>query len=98
MSDHLSEQQIDLYRRRNLSPSELLWVDDHIAKCEACRSRIVEEGRLEAAIRAWKADLEAVEKEVDHCTYEQIAAYVDGKLDDADLETMESHLALCLQC
>jgi hypothetical protein len=52
---HLSDQQVESYRRRALSPQELLAVDDHIAACSECRMRLAEGESLSGSLAAWEA-------------------------------------------
>src|SRR5688500_14793320 len=96
MSEHLSEQLIERYRRRVLSPVELLDVDDHMAACEMCRRRGGDEPRERAAARSLGADLSATG--MTHLDYERLAAYVEGELDPIDREIADSHLKLCDRC
>jgi len=51
---HLSEQQVEAYRRRALSPGELLVVDDHISTCPECRLRLAEGESLSGSLAAWE--------------------------------------------
>jgi len=55
MPGHLTEQQAERYRQRLLSPAELLSIDDHIHRCEACRARLAAGEPLDAAWSAWAA-------------------------------------------
>src|SRR4051812_34189898 len=54
MSTHLSQHQIEGYRRRVLPPAELLAVDDHIAGCPDCRLRLAEGEPLAGAFEVWE--------------------------------------------
>jgi|SRR5262245_528506 len=96
MNEHLSEQLIERYRRRALSPAELLDVDDHMAACEKCRRRLGDEPRERAAAKSLRADLGATG--MTHLDYERMAAYVEGGLDPIDREIIDSHLKLCDRC
>jgi Putative zinc-finger len=96
MSEHLSEQLIEQYRRRALSSAALLDVDDHMAACETCRRRLGDEPRERAAARSLRADLSATG--MTHLDYERMAAYVEGELDPIDREIADSHLKLCARC
>jgi len=100
LSGHLSTQIIERYRRRTLSPVELLRADDHLSACEVCRTQACEAAKPERVLLALHANLraEAANANQDHLAYEQIAALVDGGLDAADREVAESHLELCHLC
>ena len=54
MPSHLTEWQIDEYRRRSLSPGELLEVDGHLAGCADCRLRLAAGELLSGAFEAWE--------------------------------------------
>jgi hypothetical protein len=49
VASHPSDAELQGYRRRELSPSDLLRVDDHVAGCEHCRGAIAPAARAEAA-------------------------------------------------
>ncbi len=53
MSVHLSQRQIEEYRRRTLPAAELLAVDDHIAQCPDCRLRLAAGEPLSGALQVW---------------------------------------------
>jgi hypothetical protein len=38
--DHLTEEQLDQYRRGTVEPTELLRLDDHLTACAECRARL----------------------------------------------------------
>ncbi len=40
MSDHLTAEQLDQYRRGTVEPTELLRLDDHLTDCAECRARL----------------------------------------------------------
>lgn len=54
MPSHLTDRQIEDYRRRSLSPGELLEVDDHLAGCPDCRLLMAEGEPLSEAFAAWR--------------------------------------------
>jgi hypothetical protein len=96
VTEHLSAPQIERYRKKALSAEELLDLGDHVALCEACRSRVSEAVGLSLSVGSLRADFES--STFTHITYEQIAAYVDDKIDPIDREAVDSHLARCPQC
>src|SRR6185295_5573140 len=53
MSAHLSQRQIEEYRRRALPTAELLAVDDHIAECPDCRLLLAAGEPLSGALQVW---------------------------------------------
>ena len=100
MSEHLStKEEVERYLQRALTPAELLAADDHLSVCSTCRRRLVEAGRPEALLSNVRASLNAEARHAPtHLVYEQLADYVDGRVDEAEREVMDSHLAVCTQC
>jgi len=96
MNGHLTEPLIERYREQALPPAELLDAGDHLAGCEVCRQRLDDEQRLQATGQSLRRDLAATG--LTHLTYEQLALYVDGGLDQTDNEIVDGHLKLCEQC
>jgi hypothetical protein len=96
MNEHFSAQLIEGYRRRTLPAAELLAADDYLAADEMRRSPFADERRIQAAARSLRADLAATGWT--HLTYERLAAYVEGRVDQVDREIADSHLKLCAQC
>jgi predicted anti-sigma-YlaC factor YlaD len=97
MSAHLSPQELDQYRRRLYPAIDLLAADDHLAECEQCRERL---GQLVPTAQAWQTLRASVSSEgkLDHLSYEQLAAYVDKKLNEVQRNAIENHLDLCRMC
>ena len=103
MAAHLSEEQIAHYKSRRLAPEELLWVDDHISECTDCRRRIASAAELRTAFHRKRTVDTAVHEayidpEAEHLTYEQLKAYVDGKVSGAEVATLRAHLEGCRPC
>src|SRR5262245_11110506 len=92
---HLTQADVDQYRRRALSGPEVLRVTDHIARCEPCRETLrakVDIARAHAAIARdlhWSAE---------HLSEEIIEAYVDRALDSDERRRAAEHLAQCGSC
>jgi anti-sigma factor RsiW len=96
--DHLSEQQIEAYRARSLSASEILRVSDHLFECEACRVRVSHEAGWAATAAALRARLTSEADDPAHLTYEELAAYVDRKATDSEVTRMNEHIRDCAAC
>jgi anti-sigma factor RsiW len=96
LREHLSQLDIRRYNLRELSPTELLTVDDHLATCAACRDQVCDPESAQVAFRFLRGSLE--EDAQTHIPYEQLAAYVDNLADDVDREIVQSHLELCSDC
>jgi anti-sigma factor RsiW len=86
---------IERYRRRALSASELLELDDHLATCADCRVQMAGSRELAAA---WALLSAAPETGAAHLTYEQLAGYVDDALDGPEQGSVRQHLDQCPQC
>lgn len=97
MSTHLSEEQIENYLERRLSRAELPRVNGHLFGCEACYGRFLElfeERRLPLEIdldelgglKGW------------HLEGEDLKAYVEGRMDQLDLDFANLHLRECAWC
>jgi predicted anti-sigma-YlaC factor YlaD len=99
VTEHLSTQLLERYRRRKLAPAESLALDDHLAACETCRDKLQEGISARATLLALQSNLH-IEPSVasDHPPREQLSAYVDGWLDKVDRELIESHFGFCQPC
>lgn len=95
MTGHLSAQIIEGYRRRALSPAELIAADDHFAVCESCCAQRQASAPANLAAIAVAADWFGAPE---HLQYEQLAAYVDRELSGVEREVVESHLSHCESC
>ncbi len=91
MSNHPTGELLDRYHRNDLRGPELLRVDDHIAECAVCRSRIAISAASAAA--AWDTSLSG-----DHLTYDELEAFVDGRLDRDGRAGVAAHTAVCGDC
>ena len=97
MKYHVSDAQIRSYRAQALAPSELLEVSDHFSSCEACRARMASPAELRAQVSAIHTLLET-ETSAGHLTYDEIAAYVDGRMAREAAERVELHARECQSC
>jgi len=96
---HLSPEFLQRYGARTLSAAELMVADDHLAICESCRRRTTDSQRMEASISFLRQDLATRSKaEPTHLSYEQLESYVEGAMDRADGEIVDSHAELCSIC
>lgn len=106
MSDHLSSENLEDYRRSALPPVELLAVDDHLAACEQCRARLADAARgrllpgpaLDAAWQTLRLQLHPGAERIEHLSYNQLAAHVDEQLGGAERQAVEIHLESCEMC
>ncbi len=109
MSEHLTEEQFERYRRRQLEPAELLRVCDHLGECDACRRRAEVASHGDAAFLLLRSevfdDAEGLGRAATlsstraaHLTPEETAAFVDGTLSAETLRTVSDHLSFCDHC
>ncbi len=97
--NHLTEPQITAYRDRALTSEERATVSSHMEGCEPCRTRVRNARNVVgAAASAAIQFLPTNETESGHLTYEEMAAYVDGKADEAVREVVEGHAQFCERC
>jgi hypothetical protein len=96
VSQHLTKQTIEAYHAGLLSADQLLGAYDHIAQCDRCRKQLGETLQPGATLNNWKIGLAGSRPE--HLEYEQLAAYVDKKLEIIECEIVESHINICAQC
>lgn len=83
------------YAKNRLSGSDLLAVDDHLAVCAECRlavpqpaSTLDEDGLSQLFVSTDER----------HLPFSQMSRYIEGSLDDVDLEIARLHLSDCEDC
>jgi hypothetical protein len=89
-------EQVNAYVKQRLTPTELIEVDAHLAECEVCRHRL--EAALPASAVALYSDWQREAAPEPHLSAEQMADYVDDKLNHAETLAVSDHLATCRQC
>jgi len=98
MRTHLTDEQIRSFRDRSVSGADLLRVSSHIADCEVCRARIASQEELGTEISRLRSAMRACAAVPLHTNYEDLAALVDGQLDDSDAEVVARHARECEAC
>ena len=94
---HLSDEDINEYRRRTLAPAELIIADDHLASCDACYRRVSRADEVNIFVDAAETLVQS-RSESDHLSYDQLASYIDGNHEDVDREICDVHLQICKRC
>jgi predicted anti-sigma-YlaC factor YlaD len=95
--NHLSDRELEGYRARALTSSELLHVDDHLQVCESCYERFSASGAPTGVFEF--PDEGAPEPDyAEDPLYVYLESYVDGQLQGHDLAMFESHLSSCPSC
>ena len=92
---HFTEKEIIDYFSGKLPAAELLWFDDHLRECKDCAAKMSSianenSGGLADLLQGPAADI--------HLDYEQLAAFVDGEIDDVDREIVDVHTKACEFC
>jgi hypothetical protein len=98
VTEHLSNHEIEQYRRGLAAAAELLALDEHLAACAVCRARAASMNETESSLTALMVDYRAAAAEPEHLEFEDLAAYVDGGLDEVGKEIVRTHLAVCPEC
>lgn len=96
--EHITGETAERHRLGLLMPAELLAAQAHAAVCEECRARLADAVMLDAAFAKVHEEFSVRGEDPEHLPYEQLAAFVDGSLDDVTREMAESHLAVCAGC
>lgn len=95
-SPHVSDAEIDLFRRRQLPATALVPFSDHLAGCAECRARVSATVDPTAAAAALNAQLGLADDP--HVPESDIHAYVDGGGDPERRAWIASHIAECPAC
>jgi len=99
IAEHLTEQQIERYRRREGDPVDRQIAAAHFAVCDDCLTRVL---NSEHSVLAFDALTEALLAPVDaepfHLSPAELRGYVNGTVDRADRIICESHIDVCERC
>ena len=96
---HLTERQVEAYRRRGLAAGERSACDRHLAACDPCLRRVIDAAHSHVAFTALAESLlPAAGEEPFHLSPEELRRYAAGGLDQADRVIFESHLEDCAEC
>ena len=99
MSPHLSERDLRRYHDRELSPGEILALDDHLENCRSCQAQVrARPETQDAAQRSITGMDSETDLETAHLLYQEMADYVDNRTSEIDREIIDSHLELCQNC
>ncbi len=99
MPECLSREELRQYSSGAMATEAMLRADAHIASCASCRAQLLDPPRLARAVESLVRKVRWDPRTEFNCLDdEQAAAYVEGRLEAADREIAESHLAVCSQC
>jgi hypothetical protein len=92
MATHLNREILEAYARKALPAADLLAASRHLAGCRECAA-LVRAHTGGAGVPSLAAD-----DDDSHLSYEQIEAYLDGRLPAAARAEADAHLGLCRHC
>ena len=93
MAEHLSEDDLEAYKRGSAVRRVLLGWDRHISQCADCRERM-KAGR---SLASWAERLGDAPHE-EHLSYEQVVAKVEGRVAEREAFAIQAHLSHCSAC
>ena len=97
MSEHLTRDDLLRLWQQQLSPDARLRALQHLRDCRACAALLDGEPRVDAEAASIRAILAASEeRHLDVDT--ELHPYIDGRLEGAEREIVESHLDDCALC
>jgi hypothetical protein len=95
---HLTDSELDLYRKRGMAPERLLGANSHLLSCDECYERYGAEDKVEAAFAILRDLQSGNDSESEHLSFEQLADYVDDKVDEKSSADICLHLRACAEC
>lgn len=99
MAEHLTEKEIELYRRRQNDPAARQKSDLHLKTCDDCLKRVLDSEHAALAFNALsEAFLPSVDEKPFHLSHSDLKSYQAGTAVSADRIICESHLEICEQC
>ena len=99
MAGHLTEQEIELYRRREANHGDRRIIAAHLAVCDDCLKRVLDSEHSVVAFNALsEAFLPTVDEKPFHLSNAELARYSASAVARADRIICESHLEICEQC
>ena len=99
MTEHLTDQLVELYQRRQIDPAERQKSDAHLAVCQACLNRVLDPEHAVLVLHSLsEAFLPSLDEEPFHLSHAELKNYVGGAAAKADRIICESHIEICDQC
>jgi anti-sigma factor RsiW len=95
VNGHPSDRELRDFVRHLLPAGSVLAIDDHLAACQACRSRAAALGDASGRMTDIRSDLLALDE---HVSDELVHAYVRGTLQAGERERVNRHVANCGTC
>jgi hypothetical protein len=95
---HLTDLELERYRRRDMLPERLLAANSHLSSCQQCTARYGAENKVVSAFAVLQ-DLQSInEVESEHLSFERLTDYVDGGLDEKNRTEVKLHIQECAEC
>ena len=99
MTEHLTSENIERYRRRDFDPARQREADTHLANCQACVERLLDSEHSVLAFNSInEALLPSQHETAFHLSKTELTAYLTGNIDEVDRIIYSSHLEDCGQC
>ncbi len=89
---HLTEERLDEYVRKGLSPVELTVVENHLSQCSECKVRVDFLAKIVESLQSLKTTPAPCPSE------ETLYDYVAGHIQGAEREELEEHIRHCQTC
>ena len=96
MDTHLSAEEIKSYRARRLTADKFDKADDHVHSCQTCYQAFLVELEKRFPIEFDLDELAGMQGW--HLEGEELAAYVECRMDKLDFECAILHLDECTSC
>jgi hypothetical protein len=95
---HLTDSELELYRKRDMPSERLLVANSHLSSCDECYRRYGAENEIGAAFTILQ-DLQSInELEFEHLSFEQLSDYVDNNLPEKGRAEITLHVQECSAC
>ena len=99
MTEHLTSENIERYRRRKIDPASRREAEMHLANCESCLERVLDSEHSVLAFNSLnEALLTSKEEAPFHLSKAELTSYLTGAYDEADGIIYTSHLEDCEKC
>ena len=96
---HFTDEQVARYKQRQVTPVELLAMDDHLAECDDCYVRCSrEEEREERFGSVYRHFVSSVGEDPKHPSYEELSAHANGEGPPESRRQVDLHLESCSRC
>src|SRR5712691_8572961 len=99
MAEHPTKQELDEYCRRVLAPVAFLSIHRHVTTCPRCAEQCNSPEHLAQDLAHLReALISAPDDTPYHLSVAEMVAYLQGTLNEIDLEIAASHLGICAIC